>query len=370
MARKRLTAYLALSLPVAFLLVGGCIDLLSLTQPAVTYPDLVIDTESAAEIPVKCIFPFQDGEYSLEIVVDDALYQGAKQSDKNAVLHTELEDEEWLPGYYRAFTEDDDLEVLYDALLIALQDIRDLRQLDDDEYLELITVFVQSIPYRTDDRTTEPKFPVETIVEKKGDCDDKSLLLAGLLSREGYDAALLYFDEENHMAVGIRCPGYEFRSTDYAIIETTNVTLVGIAPQRLEGGIALESDPLVIPVGEGGRAYASCDETFWLDEQAQAAQRRADELKPVLDQLIIDLTGQQSELDKLESELNALKRKGNYAAYNSRISQYNSLIADYNADMALYNEKLAEYNRYADLYNYIITHQYDRKGTFLWLQQQ
>ncbi len=66
------------------------------------------------------------------------------------------------------------------------------QNLSDDEYLELIAVYVQSLRYETQEQNPA-KFPIETVVDRAGDCDDKSLLFAGLLSREGYPVALLLF---------------------------------------------------------------------------------------------------------------------------------------------------------------------------------
>jgi len=47
------------------------------------------------------------------------------------------------------------------------------------------------------------KYPVETPVER-GDCEDKSILLAAILRALGYRTALLVFpDDPGHMAVGV-----------------------------------------------------------------------------------------------------------------------------------------------------------------------
>jgi hypothetical protein len=84
-----------------------------------------------------------------------------------------------------------------------LKKIREVNKLNDDQYLELISVFVQSIPYASTGGGGQPKFPIETFVDQTGDCDDKSLLLAALLSREGFNVSLLYFEPEEHMAIGV-----------------------------------------------------------------------------------------------------------------------------------------------------------------------
>ena len=98
-----------------------------------------------------------------------------------------------------------------------------------------MTVFVQSLPYDTKSGVLDspPRFPVETFVDGTGNCEDKSVLLAGLLSREGYDVVLFLFLPEHHIALGIRNSSYSFQDTGYTYIETTGTLLVGEVPSEL-----------------------------------------------------------------------------------------------------------------------------------------
>ncbi len=73
-----------------------------------------------------------------------------------------------------------------------------------------VTRFVQYIPYKSDKESlgedTHNRFPVETLVDRAGECTDKSVLLAAMLDELGYDVALLYMRSKsgvNHMRVGI-----------------------------------------------------------------------------------------------------------------------------------------------------------------------
>ena len=103
--------------------------------------------------------------------------------------------------------------------------VKTSRNLSDDEYLELMSDFVQSLRYETI-KENPAKFPIETVMDGAGDCDDKSLLLAGLLSHEGYTVALLSFGPETHMATGVGSTDYLYKNTSYAFVETTNVSFV------------------------------------------------------------------------------------------------------------------------------------------------
>lgn len=93
---------------------------------------------------------------------------------------------------------------------------------------EYLTAFVQqNIAYAKDPYNNGfdyPKFPIETLVEKKGDCEDSAILLVVLLKLFNFDAALIQLP--SHMAVGIACSNcssyYNFEGKKYTYIETTN----------------------------------------------------------------------------------------------------------------------------------------------------
>jgi hypothetical protein len=362
------------SLCIILLLTGslsaGCsVPSFGLLPPA-TYPSLTPAEGSFAVEEFRTSFAFQSSVVTIAVPVDPAVYRGARDADKNAFLYETIEKSEWLPEYYRAFIIDEDLFGLYDALLVALRDAARTQGLDDDEYLDLVAVFVQSLPYRTGPDDVPPKFPVETIVENGGDCDDKSLLLAALLSREGYNVSLLYFGDENHMAVGVRSGDCGYRSTGYAFIETTNVTFVGVPTTELEGGLELASDPVVFPVGSGERGYGSCAETTYISSASERITERLGELRPIVDEQNRLLAEQLVVIDGMEAQLDLLSASGNIAAYNRKVTDYNRLVAEYNADLAACSELRDTYNELAGIHNYIVTHQHDREGTYRWVAAQ
>lgn len=352
---------------VSVILFSGCVDGILESPAAAVYPDLLPEDGPAIDSPITYHYLFMDGTLALTVPVDNRVYWGAQNADKTVHLYQDLKEEEWLSGYYTAFLADEDLSSLYDHLSGEFTRIRSQQSLDNDEYLELITVFVQSLPYETDAENIEPKFPVELIAEGRGDCDDKSLLLAALLAHEGYDVVLLYFSDESHMAVGVKSTDCIYKETGYAYIETTNVTFVGIAPLELEDGTKLLSDPLVIPVGFGNRTYKKCKETMDLHNASKSARATIAGMNPLLEQMESNLTSQVTELERLKTEMDLVRKSGRTGMYNSLVTRYNSLVDEYNRDLDEFNRFKEEYNRYVDLYNYINTHQYDRRGTHIWL---
>ena len=64
--------------------------------------------------------------------------------------------------------------------------------------------FIQSLPYVEDaviGYDDYPKYPIETFVERNGDCEDTSYLAAAIINAMGIDTALLLLP--GHMAVGV-----------------------------------------------------------------------------------------------------------------------------------------------------------------------
>ena len=103
----------------------------------------------------------------------------------------------------------------------------------------------QKIPYKTDIESRGvveyPKYPYETFYDGCGDCEDKSIILAGILHDMNYAVALLHFS--NHMAVGISGGSGIYgqyytisgSSRRYFYIESTNFgSKIGECPAELK----------------------------------------------------------------------------------------------------------------------------------------
>jgi hypothetical protein len=100
-----------------------------------------------------------------------------------------------------------------------------------DEYDVVCNViaFVQSFTYISDSASTGfdeyPRYPLETLFDRKGDCEDTAILVATLIRELGYGTALIFFDD--HCAVGVKgsatLPGtyYEVNGIRYYYVETT-----------------------------------------------------------------------------------------------------------------------------------------------------
>jgi hypothetical protein len=92
------------------------------------------------------------------------------------------------------------------------------------DQVSFILAFVQSLPYTSDKVTTGsdeyPRFPIETLVDDGGDCEDTSILFATLTLIMGYGT--VYLNPPNHYAVGIL--GENLKGTYWTYPEGSNNT--------------------------------------------------------------------------------------------------------------------------------------------------
>jgi hypothetical protein len=346
---------------VSVLLSTGCI---SYFLPLAAYPE--IRPQQGATLPTtpEYTFDFEDFQVTLSPPVDPEVYYGARSAEKEVRIYdTSIDDNEWRSGLYRAMTTDPAQDPFFDGLAGEFREIRAGHDLDSDEYLELMAVFVQSLPYRNQNLSS-PKYPIETYVDGEGDCDDKSMLLAGLLAHEGYGVALFYFGPEQHMAVGVACDDRGYRNTGYAYLETTLVSLVGTGAESLVGNITLESEPLVIPIGEGTSMYTRCNETHAIFAELTTVKVRLETLGTDLGDRESVLRIKKSELDTMEVDMEQMRASGDISGYNRMVSEYNKHVRDYNQNLDRYNELSGAYARLAERHNYIISHEHDREGTY------
>ncbi|MDO5846166.1 MAG: hypothetical protein Q4Q04_04485 [Methanocorpusculum sp.] len=314
------------------------------------YPK-IIPADVSGSLSAELHVPFAHLNYSFTVPVSRPLYEGAKASSKAASVPAGIGDA-WLAGYYRAFALSPLLVHFYADLLKPFRNIRREKNLDADGYLELLTAYVQALPYDTEKTASislAPRFPVETVADGRGICSDKSLLLAGMLAVEGYAAAVLHFQKENHLAVGIPAPdGFDFLGTGYAVIETTAVSYVGTTPCGLE---VCRTRPKVIRIGNGTKTYSAVRDTAKilaviaeLEEKLNPDGRMTAELlrlkKSIEEQTAVLRTAKAAieqniylTAEDLQKQQNAYKRR--LAVLQRTIHQYNMLAQEFRSAQEL-----------------------------------
>ncbi|MCQ2303595.1 MAG: hypothetical protein MJZ97_01195 [Bacteroidales bacterium] len=110
-----------------------------------------------------------------------------------------------------------------------------------------VVAFVQSLDYVTDLKSKGEKeyvrYPVETLVDGVGDCEDTSILMAAILREMGYGVVLLSLP--NHLALGVKGDNtiegsyYLYDNERYYYLETTDKGWkLGDVPKRYANSTA------------------------------------------------------------------------------------------------------------------------------------
>lgn len=155
-------------------------------------------------------------------------FEAPKQSEHNLTLTIPLRDyreykERPRPSYeaeltrhevarkfleeYSSMANDPGDNDIIDSIVRQLNDEAAANDLSELKKIQLVLGFVQSLTYTRDIVPAAydeyPRYPVETLFEQGGDCEDTSILIVAILREMGFDVALLLFEEFDHMGVGI-----------------------------------------------------------------------------------------------------------------------------------------------------------------------
>jgi len=126
---------------------------------------------------------------------------------------------------------------------------------DEVQLVELVVAFVQSLPYTSDDVTTGfdeyARYPLETLVDGGGDCEDTSILTSALLDGMGYGAVLFSLPE--HVGVGVDVDHYGtywlYEDVKYYYVETTGEGWeIGELPEAHQGHSATVYPIIPVPI--------------------------------------------------------------------------------------------------------------------------
>lgn len=179
----------------------------------------------------------QDGFYKVEhswicdgkqcfvtLNISMELYDYYRDEREHLAYFYQFNEEKMPPNYFGFMLSESDRTVMR-----ALADEFTSNVTTKKKQIELALSFVQSLPYAYDSITKGVdeylRYPIETLVDGCGDCEDKVALLAALLYEMDVDFILLIMPE--HMAIGVCCDGMDtsrgmlFRKKRYYYLETT-----------------------------------------------------------------------------------------------------------------------------------------------------
>ncbi|MEX0920765.1 MAG: hypothetical protein WDZ62_00680 [Candidatus Pacearchaeota archaeon] len=151
-------------------------------------------------------------------------------------------------------------EVQRAMLMPLVKKIQNLAPDSKTDQARIALSIVQNIPYGSSNKTFSfgdeevdySRYPYEILFENQGICGEKSELASFLLKELGFGVSIFYFVEENHEAVGIKCPVKEsLYGTGFCFVETGGPSIISDHEMEFIGGIKLESVPEVMIISEG-----------------------------------------------------------------------------------------------------------------------
>ncbi|MDD4878132.1 MAG: CAP domain-containing protein [Candidatus Nanoarchaeia archaeon] len=205
------------------------------------------------------------------------------------------------------------------------QDFSGLKNYSNDELVEIASLFVQSIPYWNDEGPN--RYPYETIYEGRGNCLDKSVILAGILKELNYTAYIIFgmSDETRHAIAGIGCNEGNIADNgeEICFIESTAISPIGNDNDiKIEGYVKIsDGDNIYYENNYGKKLAAKVRKNYKLIEELDS------QLQTIKGRLLV-LEKKMCETDCINCDS---EEPDSY--YCDDADVYNSYVLDYNRDV-------------------------------------
>lgn len=320
---------------------------------------------------------YKGKKYSL----DESLYESYYQFYKTRLTFPTVEtgyDKAWYELRNEMFVIPIAGDVTVKELAQKIRALGEARKLNENQIVELVSTFVQTIPYDQgkldrrvsglDGETEKVTYPYEVLYDNTGVCQDKSYLAYILLRELGFGVSLFLFPDpkDNHMAIGVACPlQYSNYESGYCFVETTSLgNKIGMIPDLIpKSRIAtsaieinttennqlssIEYQPLgnvEILNKTTGKEYTGIIATIGTQKELERLRKAIDGYGQTLLVVNKEIEKQKSELDKMEKKLKSLKKDENYTDYNNLVDDYNKLLSLVKKNIKEYNKQVATNN--------------------------
>lgn len=169
-------------------------------------------------VTIKYSWNYSNSDWAWELDIPRSVYEMYKSIPRSPTMDYSV---------YITHPYDDEY---IDTLSNKIEQAAESKGYDEFQRVEFATAFVQNLEYTNDSETSSydeyPRYPIETLFNKGGDCEDTSILLASILRSMGYSVVLI--ELSNHCAVGVlggdtlQGTYWEYDGGKYYYIETTN----------------------------------------------------------------------------------------------------------------------------------------------------
>jgi hypothetical protein len=289
-------------------------------------------------------------EYIINLSIDNNKYNKAASLPKTALVN---EGENLsTKKFYNLFLHDKNDEATLKNIINQIKKRSNGKEFD---VVQVIVNFVQSIPY---EEARQQKYPIETLFLNKGDCSDKSILLAKLLSLAGYKTCLFVYENAKHMAVGIasKDKSTAYRS-GYIYVESTGYNPIGDIPKEFVGGVKINEEPIIVNVNGGEypvegfnnlqKMYKSVEIKYGRDYFNTTKKGKI--ILETISKLDLELKSVKKLLDRKHKEVKVVEKTfiDNNCKGDLETEKYNTCLSIQKS----LNQKNIEYNRLVERFN-------------------
>ena len=284
--------------------------------------------------PTYVTYNFNDSNFKLQ-TINLTLYQSYLDFYKEHPVNESLPDELFYEEFYQYDYDDD----LYEQILNYARNYSD----DEEEQIDYLMNFISSIEYKY---VEDFYYPYEFIYKGYGVCNEKTLLMIGLLDRMNYSTAALIFPNSNHIAVGIECTTPQYGNYCFMDVTSGYKYLMDTDFNLNDGSKFDTTNNYIIDISEG-KKYNSDDEKELINHLYESVDKY-DELQKEysqLDGLLNDIDNIYDACDIEDGEYEqVLVVKGEYLMnytdenimscddiyylYNSKVEEINDIIDD------------------------------------------
>jgi len=323
--------------------------------------------------------------YALEATLYDSFYTFYRDLPTGVPLMGESEqDRAWWTKLNALFLRPVEGDATVSDIARALGELGERNGLNENQRIELVAAFVQSIPYDqgktnrreagldgVDEKTT---YPYEVLYDQTGVCQDKSYLAYRLLQELGIGASIFLFPDprDNHMAVGVRCPPeYANYNSGYCFLETTGTgNKIGIIPSlvsesrvataRIEISDVLhdQSENQYQTLGRveilnevAGKEYTGIIDTVKTRDRLSRLREDIYTYKRELEERRVMIAGEEKELAQYDVRVAKLKKEERIEEYNALVKPYNRLAKELKRHAEEYNDLVEKTNKAISRYN-------------------
>jgi len=204
-----------------------------------------LDTTLDTEIKLFYTFKYQTWQFTWDLAIPIREYLYYKEKTRGTDS-----------SKYTAMITDNHGDNLINILVQKIKDASVNYNLKKSDTVDLVGTFVQSLIHGNQDIATpydnRALYPIETLFEQGGDCEDTSILAAALLQRLEYNQVFFAFNQPKHIALGIDVPmapyfnGWEYQAKRFIYLETTGDNYpFGVAPS-----VYTTLQPEIIPLSK------------------------------------------------------------------------------------------------------------------------